>query len=202
MGGYGSGRWYRHNVKQTVEASLCLDISRLRKAGFLKSGELTTAKYTWRYSKTREVTAQVDLTANLRNSECPFIELDYIHGKKRERMKYRVNLARTYPNYGGIRYWFVCPISGNKTKKLYLPSGKRIFASRNAHNLVYHSQREDSHGRVVRKMYDLIDKLGGRQNYIFKPKGMHTDTYRDLIGEIQFLEKQSLNLLCKNWYAE
>jgi len=35
----------------------------------------------------------------------------------------RVRLVWTEPTYGGRRWWFLCPRTGRKTTKLYLPNG-------------------------------------------------------------------------------
>jgi hypothetical protein len=55
----------------------------------------------------------------------------------------RIALTRTRPNFGGLRWWFLCPGDGQPCRrrchKLYLPAGGRGFACRLCHGLVYSS---------------------------------------------------------------
>ena len=43
----------------------------------------------------------------------------------------------TRPNYGGRRWWFLCPLVRRRAAKLYLPPGGRLFGSREAYGLTY-----------------------------------------------------------------
>jgi hypothetical protein len=55
----------------------------------------------------------------------------------------RIALTRTRPNFGGLRWWFLCPGSeqpcGRRCHKLYLPAGGVGFACCLCHGLVYSS---------------------------------------------------------------
>ena len=61
--------------------------------------------------------------------------------------------ARTKPNYGGRRWWFICPIvrrdggPPRRVAKLYLPSGSKYFGSREAYGLTYTSCQESEKSR-------------------------------------------------------
>jgi hypothetical protein len=54
----------------------------------------------------------------------------------------------TRPTYGGVRWWFVCPLvrrdggPPRRVAKLYLPRGGRYFGSRVAYGLTYASCQE------------------------------------------------------------
>jgi hypothetical protein len=64
--------------------------------------------------------------------------------------------------------------------KLYLPSGAYTFASRQAYRLGYRSQRESPRDRSLSRAFALRAKIGdkgGIDDYIRKPKGMHTRTF-------------------------
>ena len=58
-------------------------------------------------------------------------------------MDYKVRLVTTKPNYGGRRWWFICPLvrrdggPPRRVAKLYLPSGGKYFGSREAYGLTY-----------------------------------------------------------------
>jgi hypothetical protein len=66
---------------------------------------------------------------------------------------YKVRLVTTKPNYGGRRWWFICPLvrrdggPPRRVAKLYLPSGGKYFGSREAYGLTYTSlpgERKDT----------------------------------------------------------
>src|SRR6266446_4032101 len=59
----------------------------------------------------------------------------------------RIRLIWTVPTYGGRRWWFVCPKTGQRTTKLFLPNGGWHFWSRQAYGLGYACQREDRFSR-------------------------------------------------------
>jgi hypothetical protein len=84
----------------------------------------------------------------------PFIKL--IHqtrdDRKRDRsVRDRIRLVWTVPTYGGQRWWFLCPRTGRRTTKLYVPDGGRHFWSRDAYGLGYACQREDRFSRLQRR---------------------------------------------------
>jgi hypothetical protein len=66
---------------------------------------------------------------------------------------YKVQLVTTKPNYGGHRWWFICPIvrrdggPPRRVAKLYLPSGCKYFGSREAYGLTYTSCQESGKSR-------------------------------------------------------
>jgi hypothetical protein len=61
-------------------------------------------------------------------------------------IRYEADLRQ--PNYGGHRWWFICPIvrrdggPPRRVAKLYLPSGSKYFGSREAYALTYTSCQE------------------------------------------------------------
>ena len=65
----------------------------------------------------------------------PWLRLRY--NADGERVDCMVRLVSTRPNYGGRRWWFVCPLVGRRVAKLYLPPGGRLFGSREAYGLTY-----------------------------------------------------------------
>lgn len=65
-----------------------------------------------------------------------------------EDIEYTVGLEATSCYFGGVRYWFVCPlmhgsdVCNERVGKLYLPSHGKYFGCRKCYNLTYRSQRE------------------------------------------------------------
>src|SRR6185369_10508511 len=65
-----------------------------------------------------------------------------------------VRLVTTQPNYGGVRWWFVCPLTtrgqacNRRVMKLYLPPNGHYFGCRHCYDLTYRS-RQQSDKRVA-----------------------------------------------------
>jgi hypothetical protein len=107
-------------------------------------------------------------------------------GERRE-SDYWIQLATTAQPFGGRRWWFVCPRTGRRATKLYLPNGAFTFAARQAYRLAYRCQREAVHDRARRRAFKLRDRLGGRGgigDYIAKPKWMRWPTYDRKLEEV------------------
>src|SRR5437016_5711621 len=136
MGGPGSGNnyhWWRDNKKATVEDCEALDANRWMREGILQAGVHQTGGWRWIYHGGREnsISYEVDTLDQTR----PFVRLMYTlsrSGKKeRESLDYPVELTTTQPRFGGLRWWFVCPLivssreCGRRVGKLYLPPGGR-----------------------------------------------------------------------------
>jgi hypothetical protein len=73
-------------------------------------------------------------------------------GERRE-SDYWIQLETTPQPFGGRRWRFVCPRTGRRAAKLYLPNGAFTFASRQAYRLAYRSQREAPHDRALRRAF-------------------------------------------------
>jgi hypothetical protein len=96
----------------------------------------------------------------------------------------RIRVVATRCNYGGERWWFVCPSPsgekecGRRCRLLYSPLGATRFACRQCHNLTYESTRKSGgsgYERIERplKKYDqIISQLkgarGGRRRRLWE----------------------------------
>jgi hypothetical protein len=106
---------------------------------------------------------------------------------ERRESDYWIQLETTPQPFGGRRWWFVCPRTGRRAAKLYLPNGAVRFASRQAYRLAYRSQRETTYDRALRRAFKLRDRLGGRGgigDHIAKPKWMRWPTYDRKLEEV------------------
>jgi hypothetical protein len=83
-------------------------------------------------------------------------------------LDYKVSLAVTRPRFGGLRWWFLCPLivngraCGRRVGKLYLPPGGRHVGCRRCHRLTYtscqqHDQRVDTLGKNPEVFSALVD---------------------------------------------
>ena len=78
--------------------------------------------------------ATIRYEADLRDTDNAWLRLHY--RANGEAVDYKVQLVTTKPNYGGRRWWFICPIvrrdggPPRRVAKLYLPSGSTFWESR------------------------------------------------------------------------
>ena len=117
---------------------------------------------------------------------------------------YRVRLETTRPNFGGLRWWFLCPITGRRVGVLYLPGrGGTMFASRQAWGLAYRSQRASPEDRAVERSLKARTKLGvADQNmldmpYCPRPKWMRQRTHRRLVEVIRECRATQIRYLAR-----
>ncbi|MCA0911000.1 hypothetical protein [Qipengyuania gaetbuli] len=108
--------------------------------------------------------------------------LNYMRGsgEDAERVLQSIYLSHTVPNYGGKRWWMICPYRGHRVGKLYLPPGGDRFASRQAWRLGYQCQRDSARDRPFERLFRLQKKLGCDQGWeagIQRPKGMWHRTF-------------------------
>ncbi|WJY19836.1 hypothetical protein QQS45_06380 [Alteriqipengyuania flavescens] len=100
-------------------------------------------------------------------------------GQKQNHVQH-VPLTYTCPNFGGKRWWMLCPHNGERVGKLFCPAGAKKFASRTAWGIAYHSQRISRDDKPFEELFRLQEQLGcepGWERPIRRPKGMWRRTY-------------------------
>ena len=121
-------RWWR-----TVET----DLSHCIRQGMIRPGLFVAGKMTWTLTRTGEVAATIGYDANLVDPADAWIRLYYATtiqrtGEKRYN-NYLIRLECTRPNYGGLRWWFICPKTSRRVRvsicrpvvALYSPADRR-----------------------------------------------------------------------------
>jgi hypothetical protein len=183
MGGFGSGR---SGGRPTTEDGLTLRLSTLLRD---RPGCAWSGSITWTDIRTGEQSGSISYEAYLRQ-KTGRVRLYYTttrrDGERRE-SDYTIELETSPQPFGGRRWWFICPRTGVRAAKLYLPNGAYTFASRRAYRLAYRSQRETPYDRALRRAFKLQRKLGsdgGIGDYIPKPKWMRWRTYDRKLEEI------------------
>jgi hypothetical protein len=191
MGGYGSGR---SGGRLTTENGLTLSLSKLLRDQLFRPGSVCYSSIIWTNTTTGERVGSIGYEAHL-GQESGRVRLHYTttrwDGERRE-SDYWIQLATTAQPFGGRRWWFVCPRTGRRAAKLYLPNGAFTFASREAYRLAYRCQREAPHDRALRRAFKLRDKLGakgGIGDYVEKPKWMRRRTYERAMARIDKAEE-------------
>jgi hypothetical protein len=143
MGGFGSG--IKRTRKVAVEECLSITVSMLFRNNALISGETTSGLWRWR-AKRGDMTDAVGYAARLAADE-GWLRLFY--AGREEVIERAIQLRTSVPNYGGLRWWFVCPVTGNWTMKLHLPPGGSQWVSREGGGLTYLSCRESGRYRTL-----------------------------------------------------
>lgn len=201
MGGYGSGR---RGGRPTVEGcrSLVLDINRvLRPVMKALDGrdlppDARVRAGPWRLWLARqgqaELGASVEVALTLyRQHGFATLRYDLEHVSRRTGPQaQQVELVSTPCRYGGRRWWWLCPATGRRCAKLYLPNGGAQFLSRGpgAYRLAYASQNNSALDRSLNRMRRLHRKLGGDYSQHDdppppRPKWMRRRTYARLVAE-------------------
>ncbi len=148
MGGYGSGR-APEKYFCTVEECHSIDIGNMVRGQWIEPGRRTSGTIKWHVAG-KEV-ASIGFEGRM-DGWPPFLRLYYTYNRT-ERIDYNVSIATSRPNYGGNRYWFLCPSCWARIGKLHLASGQKYFTCRICQRLTYRSCRESHElDRIVAKI--------------------------------------------------
>lgn len=202
MGGAGSGNFsWRRVRRDLVEHALLLDMAALNRRrrfilGTATSGQLNVIAPVGCHTMT--LTYDADLT----DPDEARVQLSFCAGGRKHCQT--VHLVATRPSLGGLRMWFVCPVTRCRARALYMPEGKKLFASREAHGLIYRSQGESDLFRSITRAQNILARLGGdlsiHSPFPIRPRGMHRSTYERLRVEgveIEMMARESLSR--KGW---
>jgi hypothetical protein len=164
VGGFGSGqRWSKKGV---VEGRYFIDTTTLKRWKLLTPGMTNHAgSFGWGRGGEKN-TASVSYLLTV-EANAGTLRLMYSMKSANADLDYSVRLVTTPCHLGGVRWWFICPLSrngvgcGRRVRKLYL-CGK-YFGCRHCHNLTYRSCQE-SDSRVyalARAGLDAMPEIGG-----------------------------------------
>jgi hypothetical protein len=181
MGGSGSGRWGWHFKKTTIEQCATIDASRWTKAGILHEGGTRSG---WE--------SFVHYHVNITDVMHPYANLRY-DLRSGARLDYPVALQTTQPHYGGLKWWFTCPLVRNgqpcnrRVQKLFLPPRDSHFGCRHCYNFSYASRSHGALDRSRERARGIRLRVGGSASFFDpfppKPKGMWWKTYERLEDE-------------------
>lgn len=147
MGGDGSGRLPTFNAKTTVESCLILSTAEQMRNGALSGNLHVAGSLTWNDSYTGKERASLGYEVHT-GHDSGSLRLRYELADSGEAVSYWVGLTTTPLPWGGLRWWFVCPVTtngrycGRRVGNLYLPPHGRHFACRHCHDLTYTSCQE------------------------------------------------------------
>lgn len=169
----------RRRGRPTVEgtASITLNINALVRATGRRSPAGLRLEASINGGRPQEILARLDLDPEA-GAGTLALKYDVQHATAATGPQhYEARLVSTPCNFGGCRWWIICPATGRRVVKLYLPNGGRRFLSRAAYRLPYQSQRETAAGRAWRVIHKLERRLGCAPGTLEKPKWMRWRTF-------------------------
>ncbi len=144
MGGFGSGQ--RWSKKARVEGSNTLDTSDLKRMKLLVPGVTNrNGSLEWRRTGQTEPSSSVGYTLTV-GTVTGSLWLNYQMKQGGEKLDYAISMVATSCHLGGVRWWFICPLSrngvacGRRVRKVYLHG--TYFGCRHCQNLTYTSSQE------------------------------------------------------------
>lgn len=153
------GRYY-WSKKATAEDSTKLSISKLKEFGLL--GGCCSSTLTWIRSLSGHKSS-VGIVVDVLGE--PYVKLNYTitdrDSSEKTDYDYKIGLTTTQCHFGGVRYWFICPLSrngvpcGRRVGTLFLSSGGKYFGCRHCYDLSYESRNECRLGRFGQIGYAL-----------------------------------------------
>ena len=146
------GRWY-YNKKEEADDLKKIEVWWLKKYGYLepdiwhKAGGISWT-FGWSGNKHSVGFYTSTVSSDDRN---PHIEFSYTQTEpatdEKKEFKYRVQLISTPCRYGGIRWWFVCPLLKNgqpcNRRVGVLYKGGDYFGCRHCYELTYESRNKN-----------------------------------------------------------
>jgi len=149
MGGPGSGNRWRWNKKSTVEDSHVLTVQGF--IPFLDMDPLNVRIVSWTRGEEKEVVGSISFRrVEVEDPGQRALRFLYRVGKgdAAREMDYVVHLVSALPHFGGVRWYFLCPLVHegrpclHRGEKLYLPPGGLYFGCRKCYDLTYTSSQE------------------------------------------------------------
>lgn len=185
---------YFFDKKYTVEESRCLSLVDLKRLGYFCGAKAGTIKWTNRWQEESKVSIEV-VTLFWHS---PYVRLNYFktdeEGNKKE-FDYQVPLVTTPCRYGGLRYWFCCPLvkkggcsCNRRVFKIFLPPEGKYFGCRHCYDLTYQKRQEHSKNYdFYQQFFDLkkdIDRLKNEIKYRFY-RGVPNKKYRQYLEALK-----------------
>jgi len=186
-----------------------LRISLLKKEGYLNHSMAGIVRW-----------GEGDETSSLRleghmDEYHPYIHLFYAQTDEegnRQSFDYKIFLHRTPCNYGGYRYWFMCPLArsgmtcGRLSTVLYKASN--YFGCRRCYNLTYQSRKHNTNSSLAfwfrsRKAMNKMEKLEleiKRREYAGKPTSKQREldqAYNEVEGGLREFSKSRILSVCR-----
>lgn len=152
----------RFQRRYTTEECKRIDLVILRRGRVfnVKGGTFNAVTIEWKSNNNDKIDTANILISLEKNPEEKFIHI--VTAGQTQVIDQRVYLTSTPCNYGGVRYWFVCPCQ-KRVRIIYLSPEPKLdyFGCRHCLNLTYYSRNESKHPfcRMFR-LDEKANKLG------------------------------------------
>ena len=117
-----------------------------------------------------------------RSGKASSIEVNYSY--RGQSYRYPIQLTKTSCNYGGHRYWWLCPSCSKRVAVLYCAG---TYVCRHCIGANYHSQLQQPIDRLFSRADAIRQRLGWQSGIAHgnqgRPKYMHFTTYYRLVTE-------------------
>lgn len=185
-----------------VENAACLDITSLFRAGWLLPGRAATGFAPLVHHPGGTHAGSVYVASELTEDRCPSLHLAFSvrDGHTHEQHIALTSLPRS--TYGGRRWYFICPRTGARACRLYLPQGGEQFLSREAHRLRYAVEHGTQETNDIIRACRLHTRITGEAppNGALsplppRPKGMHAATHARLTARLMRVQARVVGRL-------
>jgi hypothetical protein len=119
-----------------LEDGLRLDLNELLRDGSIVSGAGTSRTTFWQNAATCELVAVAVITADLTDWSCPRVRI------RMSGLDQTIDLIAQHRRFGGVQWYFRCPVLSTRASVLWKPPGATRFCSRQAwgNEVAYHTQ--------------------------------------------------------------
>jgi len=171
------GRYYS-SKKNLVEDTLTIQTWFLSQHGYFRNSQSGTITWT-RDGMAGETSSSIGISTDVSNISSSKLQIHYTQTDRDTRQKkdfnYSIQLTSTHCNFGGIRFWFVCPLSkdgvycGKRVGCLYM--GSSYFGCRYCFELAYKKQNENRRSQFFYfgRIFDIDDKIDKLNEQIKRP---------------------------------
>ena len=174
-----------------VEDSLALDLAQLMRLGPVREGQRGLGSLSWSLDGVAVGSAWFRI--DLRSAEAARLVIVFalagVDDRPSRVVRQSFRLGFTVPQFGGRRWWMLCPVTGARVRCLHLAPGGDRFASRKALGLSYRVERLGRLDRPFERLFRAQRRLGGAGGAeIARPKGMWRRTYRSRLERLAALD--------------
>lgn len=183
---YGAGRpgW-----KRKAEQSLAFDVRKVAARGLLKPGV-----FSWYWSNNYgDIVGSVRVRVSENTERMTLSYKCTPYGREPSDIECSLWIDRTPCNYGGSRSWVLCPVCRRRCAVVYFGAPGGRYACHRCARIGYLSQSEDEMAGLWRSQRKIERRLAGgagEWDGRHKPKGMHRQTYDQLLCRIWELERR------------
>ena len=188
----------RPRKRVCLEDGLRLDLNQLIRDGTVVSGAVSSRMIFWQVVGSRELVGSALVRADLTDLACPRLRIQMVGFDQ------TIDLIAQRRQFGGLQWYFRCPVLGIRASVLWKPPGSVRFCSRQAwgKQVAYHTQFVGRASRAQAGKERMRSRLDSDHKHPFdwhspppKPKWMRWPTYQRHIERYSSYEAVILDRL-------